>query len=164
MKLDSLEKLLVLELKDLYSAEKQLVEALPQMAKSAKHAELVAAFEGHLAETKTHVTRLEAIFDQLTYAPGGHRCVAMEALIEEGNEMIEADAEDEVRDAGLIAAAQRVEHYEISAYGTAVALATKLGMHEAAEILRQTLEEEGRTDRDLSHLAERVVNFKALLA
>lgn len=164
MKLDTLEKLLVHELKDLHSAERQLVEALPKMAAAAKHPDLTKAFEDHLKETKSHVSRLENIFEGLDFEPGGHRCEAMAGLIKEGEGMISADADSEVRDAGLIACAQRVEHYEIAAYGTSVALATKLGKHEIAESLRTTLEEEGKADRDLTHLAERVVNFKALIA
>ena len=164
MKLDTLEKLLVQELKDLHSAETQLVEALPQMANASHHPELRKAFEAHLKETKTHVTRIESIFEGFSFVPGGHRCEAMEALIKEGEKMIKADAEEEVRDVGLVAAAQRIEHYEIAAYGTAAALATKLGMHGTAATLRETLEEEGRADRDLTHLAERVLNFKAMIA
>lgn len=164
MKLDTLEKLLFHELKDLFSAETQLVEALAKMATASHHPELRQAFETHLKETKTHVTRIKSIFEDSPFEPGGHRCVAMEALLEEGEQMIKADAEPEVRDAGLIAAAQRVEHYEIAAYGTAAALATKLGMHDTAATLRETLEEEGKTDRSLTQLAERVINFKAMIA
>ncbi|WP_193212904.1 ferritin-like domain-containing protein [Luteolibacter marinus] len=164
MKLENLEKLLVHELKDLHSAEKQMLEALPKMADAATHPDLKKAFRDHLAETKTHVTRLESIFAGLDFQPGGHRCEAMAGLVKEGAGMISADADPTVRDAGLIAAAQRVEHYEIAAYGTAAALATKLGSHEIAATLRKTLEEEGKADRDLTHLAERVINFKALIA
>ena len=164
MKLENLDKLLVHELKDLHSAEIQMVEALPKMAKAATHPDLKKAFLDHLSETKKHVTRLEKIFSTMDFQPGGHRCEAMAGLIKEGSGMIHADAEPTVRDAGLISAAQRVEHYEIAAYGTAVALATKLGNHEVAEALRETLEEEGKADRDLTHLAERVINFKALIA
>lgn len=164
MKLENLEKLFVHELKDLYSAETQLVEALPKMAKAANHAKLKKAFEEHLVETRNHVSRLESIFKGLDFQPGGHRCEAMVGLIKEGEEMVKADAEPEVRDAGLIACAQRVEHYEIAAYGTSVALAMKLGMEEVASTLRETLEEEGKADRDLTHLAELVINFKAMVA
>lgn len=164
MKLDTLDKLFVHELKDLHSAETQLVNALPKMAQAAKHPDLRKAFQSHLEETKNHVTRLESIFKGLDFQPGGHRCAAMSGLIEEGEEMIKADAADEVRDAGLIACAQRVEHYEIAAYGTSVALAEKLGKHDFAGILRKTLEEEGLADRALTHIAERVVNFKAMIA
>lgn len=164
MKLDTLEKLLVHELKDLHSAETQIVEALPKLADAASDAGLKKAFTDHLKETKVHVSRLEKIFKDLDFQPGGHRCEAMAGLVKEGAGMIRADADPEVRDAGLIAAAQRVEHYEIAAYGTAVALATKLGKHEIADTLRETLEEEGKADRDLTHIAERVINFKALIA
>ncbi len=164
MKLESLEKLFVHELKDLHSAESQILKALPEMEKAASHDELKAAFAKHYKETKVHVQRLESIFKGLEFEPGGHKCKAAEGLIAEGKDMIEAEAEDAVRDAGLIGAAQRVEHYEMAAYGTAVALAEKLGMQEAADTLRLTLEEEGKTDRDLTALAERVVNFKALKA
>ncbi|MEP2775871.1 MAG: ferritin-like domain-containing protein [Luteolibacter sp.] len=164
MKLESLEKLLVHELKDLHSAERQLVEAIPKMAKAASNDELKAAFQKHLQETKGQLERLEKVFAGLDFQPGGHKCAAMEGLIEEGDEMCKADAEKHVRDAGLIACAQRIEHYEIAAYGTSIALAEKLGMQDAADLLRMTLEEEGKTDRDLTHLAERVINFKALMA
>lgn len=164
MKLENLEKLLVHELKDLYSAETQLVEALPKMARGAKHADLRKAFEDHLKETENHVTRLEAIFKGLDFQPGGHRCAAMSGLIDECDEMLKAEAAEEVRDAGLIACAQRVEHYEIAAYGTSVALAEKLGKQDIADLLRKTLEEEGKADRDLTHIAERVINFTAMMA
>lgn len=162
MKLENLDKLLVHELKDLHSAESQIVEALPKMANAATHPELKKAFLDHLEETKVHLTRIEGIFKGLDFQPGGHRCEAMAGLIKEGKEMINADAEPEVRDAGLISSAQRVEHYEIAAYGTSVALALKLGKDEVAEVLRKTLEEEGKADRDLTSLAERVINPKAL--
>lgn len=162
MKLNTLEKLLVQELKDIHSAETQLVEALPKMAAASHHPELRQAFQSHLQETKTHVARIESIFKEFTFQPGGHRCVAMEALIEEGAEMIKADAVEEVRDAGLIAAAQRVEHYEIAAYGTAAALADKLGMPAIAATLRETLAEESEADKLLTRLAESLINPDAL--
>ncbi|MGJ8634298.1 MAG: ferritin-like domain-containing protein [Luteolibacter sp.] len=164
MKLDTLEKLFVHELKDIHSAEKQLLEAIPAMTEAATNDELKAAFNNHLEETKTQLSRLEKIFEGIDFQPGGHKCVAMAGLIEEGEEMCKADANDHVRDAGLIACAQRVEHYEIAAYGTAVALAEKLGHQDVADTLRKTLEEEGKTDRDLSHLAHRIINFEALMA
>ena len=125
--LNTLLELLVDELKDLYHAESQLVKALPKMAKAAGDPDLKAAFIGHLAETKGHVDRLKEIFDGLQTKPSGKTCKAMEGLIEEGKEMIEEDAEDEVRDAGLIGAAQRVEHYEMAAYGVARNFAKLLG-------------------------------------
>lgn len=164
MKLDTLHKLFVHELKDIHSAERQLLDALPKMAAAAKNEELKAAFQKHLEETKDQIKRLDTIFKGLDFQPGGHKCAAMAGLIEEGEEMCKADAEEHVRDAGLIACAQRVEHYEIAAYGTAVALANKLSMRDAAELLRETLEQEGKTDRDLTHLAEKIINFEALMA
>ncbi len=164
MKLDSLEKLFVHELKDIHSAERQILDALPKMEAAATNTELKAAFKKHHGETQVHIDRLEKIFSQLDYEPGGHKCRAAEGLVLEANDMIHADAEDAVRDAGLIGAAQRVEHYEMAAYGTAAALAEKLGKQELADILRKTLEEEGKTDRDLTHLALRFVNFKAAVA
>ena len=164
MKLETLHKLFVHELKDIHSAERQLLDALPKMAEAAKNDDLKAAFNTHLEETKGQIQRLDTIFKGLDFQPGGHKCVAMAGLIEEGEEMCKADAEEHVRDAGLIACAQRVEHYEIAAYGTAVALASKLGMQEAAALLRETLEQEGKTDRDLTHLAEKIINFEALMA
>jgi ferritin-like metal-binding protein YciE len=162
MKLDSLEKLFVHELKDLHSAERQMLEALPKMEEAAGDSNLKAALRSHRRETEEQLSRLDQIFAGLDYEPGGHKCRAMEGLIREGRDMISADADPRVRDAGLVAAAQRVEHYEISAYGTAVAIAEKLGRQAEADLLRLTLEEEGRTDRDLTALAERIVNFKAL--
>lgn len=164
MILENLDKLFAHELKDLYSAENQLLKALPKMEEAANHGDLKAAFQKHLGETKKQVERLTKVFESLEFEPGGHRCRGMEGIIEEGADMITMEADEHVRDAGLIAAAQRIEHYEIAGYGTAVALAEKLGKNEAADLLRASLEEEGRTDRDLTHLAERVINFKALRA
>lgn len=164
MKLESLDKLFVHELKDIHSAERQLLKALPKMAEAASNGDLKAAFQKHLTETEGQIDRLDKIFLGLDFESGGHRCAAMAGLIEEGEEMCKADADEHVRDAGLIACAQRVEHYEIAAYGTAVALAEKLGRQEAADLLRKNLEEEGKTDRDLTHLAERIINFEALMA
>lgn len=161
---DSLEKLLAHELKDIYSAENQLLKVLPDMAKAASNADLKVAFEDHLKETKNQVKRIEKIMKTMDFAPGGHRCAGMAGLIEEGKDMIDADAEASVRDAGLICAAQRVEHYEIAAYGSAAALAEQLGNREAADVLYESLEEEGLADRKLSRLATRFVNFKAQVA
>src|SRR3954471_10429499 len=127
MKLKTLHDLFLHELKDLYSAENQLIKALPKMAKAATNEELKAGFEEHLEQTKGHVERLEQIAEKLGVKLTGHKCKAMEGLIEEGSEMISEDAEDSVRDAGLIGAAQRVEHYEIAGYGTARALAQQIG-------------------------------------
>ena len=161
MKLNSLEDLLHHELKDLFSAENQLVKALPKMAKAATNEELKAGFEEHLEQTKGHVERLNKIAEQLGIKLTGHKCKAMEGLIEEGAELIDEDAEDSVRDAGLIGAAQRVEHYEMAGYGTAIALAGHLGHEDAASLLHETLEEERQTDEKLTALAESAVNVEA---
>ena len=154
MKLESLKDLFIGELKDLYSAENQLVKALPKMAKAASNAELRAGFEKHLKETQGHVDRLEKIFKNLDASPKGKKCKAMEGLIEEGKDMLEQDAEPAVLDAGLIAAAQRVEHYEIAGYGTVRTYAHLLGLEDAADLLQQTLDEEHVTDKKLTELAE----------
>jgi len=161
MKLESLHDLFVNELRDLYSAENQLVKALPKMAKAAGSAELRSGFEEHLEQTRHHVERLEQIFEQLEAKPKGKKCAAMEGLIEEGKELLSEDAEESVMDAGLIAAAQKVEHYEIASYGTVRTWAEQLGHHEAAELLRQTLDEEKATDEKLTHLAEQMINDQA---
>jgi ferritin-like metal-binding protein YciE len=162
MKLNSLNKLYLEELRDLYSAETQLVKALQKMAKGASSDELKEAFESHLGQTKEHVERLTEIFDRLGEKPTGKTCQAMKGLIEEGSEMLEQEGDESVIDAGLIAAAQRVEHYEIAAYGTVRTFANLLGEDDAAELLQQTLDEEGETDKQLSELAEGIVNEKAL--
>jgi ferritin-like metal-binding protein YciE len=164
MKLESLRELLVDELKDLYSAENQLVKALPKMAKAAASPELKAAFEEHLEETKGHVDRLVTIFEQLEGSPKGKKCKAMEGLVEEGSEFIDADGEDSVKDAALICAAQKVEHYEIASYGCARTFATLLGLDEVAELLQETLDEEGNADKKLTELAETVINVEAATA
>ncbi|QDT04699.1 hypothetical protein K227x_30930 [Rubripirellula lacrimiformis] len=162
MILDSLSKLYVHELKDLYSAETQLLAALPKMEAAATNDDLKKCFADHLSETKTHAKRLESIFADLDFEPGGHKCVAMAGLIEEGEGLINSDIEPHVLDAGLIAAAQRVEHYEMAGYGTARAYADKLGNHDAAEVLQLTLNEEGLANQKLTRLAERKINFLAL--
>ena len=151
------------ELKDLYSAETQLVAALPKMAKAASSPELKQAFEIHLEATKGHVKRLEQIFATLGGSPKGKKCKAMEGLVEEGAELIKAkaDFEPEALDAGLIGAAQRVEHYEIAAYGTARTLAQQLGDQQAATLLQQTLNEETATDAKLTALAVGRINQQA---
>ena len=161
MKLNTLEDLLHHELKDLHSAESQLVKALPKMAKAATNEDLRGGFEEHLEQTKTHVERLVKIGELLDMKLTGHKCKAMEGLIEEGAELISEDAEETVRDAGLIGAAQRVEHYEIAGYGTAACLARQLGHDEAAELLEETLREEKDTDATLTELAESVINVQA---
>ena len=164
MKLESLRELLVDELKDLYSAENQLVKALPKMAKAAASPELKAAFEEHLEETKGQVDRLVTIFEQLEGSPKGKKCKAMEGLVEEGSEFIDADGEDSVKDAALICAAQKVEHYEIASYGCARTFASLLGLDEVAELLQETLDEEGNADKKLTELAETVINVEAATA
>jgi ferritin-like metal-binding protein YciE len=149
------------QIKDLYSAEKQIVQALPKMAKNSTNPQLRAGFEKHLEETRGHVTRLEQIADELGFSPRGKKCKGAEGLIEEGKEAME-EFEDDTLDAALIGAAQRVEHYEIAAYGTARAHAELLGFTKAARLLQQTLDEETRTDKKLSQLAESIVNVEAL--
>lgn len=156
MKLESLKNLFVDELKDLYNAESQLIKALPKMAKAASSEELRIAFEDHLQETENQVQRLETIFQQLDTNPRGKKCKAMTGLIEEGKEMMEAEGEDAVKDAALIAAAQRVEHYEIAGYGTVRTYAQLLGFDEAAELLQETLNEEAAADQKLSGLAKNI--------
>lgn len=161
MQLSSLQDLFVHELRDILNAENQLVKALPKMAKAAASADLKEGFTEHLEQTKEQVKRLERIFKMLDMAPRGKKCAAMEGLIEEGSELIAEDAEDTVKDAGLIAAAQKVEHYEIAAYGTLRTWAQQLGMEEAANLLQETLDEEGETDKKLTQLAESMINAEA---
>jgi len=161
MKLTTLEDLLHHELKDLYSAENQLIKALPKMAQSATNPDLRSGFEKHLEQTREHVGRLETIAEKIGKKLGGHKCVAMEGLVEEGSELIHEEADDTVRDAGLIGAAQRVEHYEIAGYGTARTLAETLGHDEVAALLQRTLDEEKETDRLLTELAVSTVNVEA---
>ena len=156
MEMDALRDLYVEELKDLYSAEKQLVRALPKMAKNATDPDLKEAFENHLAETEGHVARLEKIFESLESSPRGKKCVGMEGLIEEANELLEEDAEDAVVDAGLISKAQHVEHYEMAGYGTVRTWAEILGEERHVELLQQTLDEEKNADALLSELSQTV--------
>jgi ferritin-like metal-binding protein YciE len=161
MKMKTLEDLLAHELKDLYSAEKQLTKALPKMAKAASSDALREAFEGHLEETEEQISRLEQVFEKLELPSRGHKCKAMEGLIEEGKEILEEDMEDNVRDAALIAAAQRVEHYEIAGYGCARTFAELLGHQEVVELLQTTLDEEKATDEKLTQIAMETVNQAA---
>jgi ferritin-like metal-binding protein YciE len=161
MSLDSLHDLYVDELRDLYSAENQLVKALPKMAKAATASELKDAFTEHLEVTKGQVERLETIFEELEVSPKGKKCVAMEGLIEEGKELMEEDADPSVLDAGLIAAAQKVEHYEMAGYGSVRTFARLLGYTEAEKLLQDTLDEEAQADKDLTELAESIVNAEA---
>jgi ferritin-like metal-binding protein YciE len=156
--MESLQDLYVEELRDLYSAEKQILKALPKMAKKASHQELRAAFQDHLEATKEHVVRLETIFDELEVSPRGRTCRGMEGLLEEGEEVMEEEAEPDVMDAALIASAQRVEHYEIAGYGTVRTYAERLGFSDQSRLLQQTLDEEGETDRLLTQIAEDRVN------
>jgi ferritin-like metal-binding protein YciE len=158
MALNTLHDLYVDELKDLYSAENQLVKALPKMAKAASDPKLRQAFESHLEETKGHVQRLETIFKELDESPKGKKCKAMEGLIEEGGEILKEDGQPSVIDAALIAAAQRVEHYEMAAYGSTRTFATLLGFEDAANLLQETLDEEAKADKKLTEVAETEVN------
>jgi ferritin-like metal-binding protein YciE len=159
----SLRDLYVEELRDLYSAEHQIIKALPKIAKRASAEELRSAFEDHLEQTKGQVERLEKVFDSLDEKPKGKKCVGMEGLLEEGAEIMEQDFEDGVMDAALISAAQRVEHYEIAAYGTACAFAEQLGESQQASLLRETLQEEKETDHKLTELSSDI-NSVALQA
>lgn len=152
----SLRDLLVDELRDLHNAENQLVKALPKMAKAASHEELKEGFEEHLEQTREHVDRLDRCFKILGEKAKGKTCHAMVGLVEEGKEAIEEDAPDAIKDAKLIGAAQRVEHYEIAAYGTARAFAETLGETKIADLLQETLDEEGETDKRLTALAETI--------
>lgn len=161
MKLKSMQDLYIAELKDLYSAESQLLKSLPKMAKAASSETLKAAIEEHIEVTEKHKQRLEQIAEKLDFKPGGRKCKAMAGLIEEGDDAIKADADPAVHDAALIAAAQRIEHYEIAGYGTARTFAKTLGFHDAADLLQQTLDEESQTDQTLSELAESQINPKA---
>jgi len=153
---EGLRELYIDELKDIYNAENQLVKALPKMAKAATSQELRQGFEEHLEQTKGHVQRLEQIFQKLEESPKGKKCKGMEGLVEEGSEVMGEDFEGSLMDAALIGAAQRVEHYEIAAYGTVCAFAEELGEDEHAELLKETLEEEKETDEKLTKLAEQI--------
>jgi len=160
-KLKTLNDLFIHELKDLYSAEKQLTKALPKMAKAATNETLKEAFENHLQETEEQITRLEEILSELGANTRGPKCEAMEGLIAEGKKAIEEDMEDEIRDAALICAAQRVEHYEIAGYGCARTFAEQLGQEQAVKLLQQSLDEEGATDKKLTEIAMERVNQEA---
>ena len=164
MRITTLEELLTDELKDIFSAENQLIKALPKMAKAAESSDLRQAFEKHLEQTRLHAQRIEEICGDLNVKPGGKKCLGMEGLIEEGKEVLQSDAEPEPLQAALIGAAQRVEHYEIAAYGTARAHAKQLGYMKAVDLLRQTLEEEKQTDELLTKLAENRINVKAAMS
>ncbi|MBA2434328.1 MAG: ferritin-like domain-containing protein [Chthoniobacterales bacterium] len=156
MKLETLKDLYIHELKDLYSAENQIIKALPKMVKAASHPKLAEGFKKHLEETKEHAARLEKILKSHDETTRGPKCKGMEGVIKEGQEMIEEDADEDVRDAGLITAAQRVEHYEMAGYGTARTYANLLGDKTNAKLLQKTLDEEGATDKKLTKLAETI--------
>jgi ferritin-like metal-binding protein YciE len=162
MKLDSLEKLYVNELRDLYNAENQLLKALPKMAKAASSKDLKGAFEKHLQQTEKHVERLEQIFEELDQSPKGKTCHGMKGLIEEGSEILGEEGEELVLDAGIIVAAQKVEHYEIASYGSVRTFAELLERNKDAELLQTTLDEESETNELLNELAEDIVNPEAL--
>jgi ferritin-like metal-binding protein YciE len=164
MKIDSLRKLYIEELHDLFSAEKQILKALPKMAKAASAPQLQQAFRTHLEQTKTHVERLETVFERLGVSSRGKTCKAMKGLLEEGEDLLKEDAGPEILDAGMIAAAQRVEHYEMAGYGTVRTYAQLLDEGEAARLLQETLDEEGETDKKLTQLAESLINRQALAA
>jgi ferritin-like metal-binding protein YciE len=159
-KMDTLDELYTDLLKDLYSAEKQLVKALPKMAKAAQSSDLQKAFNEHLSQTERHVERIEKIFSDLDGSPRGKRCVGMEGLVKEGDEIMN-ETEKDALDAGLIAAAQKVEHYEMASYGTARTWAQMMGHSKAARILQETLDEESRANEKLTKIAESHVNVEA---
>ena len=160
-KVKNLEDLLVDQLEDLYSAEGQIINALPKMAKAATNEELRMGFEQHLEQTRQQQKRIEDMFQYLEGSPRGKKCVGMEGLIAEGDEVMKEDMEPQARDAALIAAAQKVEHYEISGYGTAATYADMLGKKEVGQLLKQSLNEEEMTDQKLTKMAKMNVNWKA---
>lgn len=162
MKEESLRDLYIEELRDVYDAENQLLKALPKMAKAATHEDLKAAFEQHLEQTEEHVRRLEEVFQALDEKPKAKKCEAMKGLLEEGKQVMEENAgSEDVLDAGLIAAAQKVEHYEIATYGTLRTWAEQLGFDDQADLLEETLDEEKDTDENLSELAMSCINIEA---
>lgn len=161
MKLRSLEDLLMDQLKDLYHAENQITKALPKMAKAASTPDLRDAFQEHLQQTEQQIERLEQAFAILGVKARGKKCEAMEGLIKEGSELIKEEAEAAVKDAGLIGAAQKVEHYEMAGYGCVRTWARQLGLEEVADLMQETLQEEEDTDMKLTRLAENMVNLEA---
>jgi len=162
MALESLQELYLEQLKDLHSAEEQIIEALPKMIKKTSHTELRQAFEHHLSQTKEQLRRLDQLGQRAGQKLSGHKCKGMEGLLEEGEELMKERADADVLDAALIAAAQRVEHYEMAGYGCARTYARMLGLDDDAKLLQQTLDEEGETDHLLTDLAERVINIEAM--
>ena len=164
MELETLKDLYVEELKDLYSAEKQIIKGLARMTKAANHPELKQAFQRHAQITEKHVERLERICADLEVSPRGKKCVGMEGLIEEAKDLISEKPDPDVLDAGLIAAAQHVEHYEMAGYGCVRTYARQLGYADQADLLQTTLDEEGDTDKLLTSIAERSINLEAEMA
>ena len=162
MKLDTLRELYIHELHDIFSAEHQMVKALPKMIKKATHPKLKKAFEDHLKVTEKQINRLEEVFRQMGEKPKKHTCKAMQGLIAEGEELMKQKADHEVMDAGLIMASQKLEHYEIASYGTAIAYAKLIGEKNAAQNLQLTIDEEGKTDKDLTNLAMTIINIEAI--
>lgn len=162
MKLNTLKDLYIEQLKDVYSAETQIAEALPKMVEAASHADLKQAFQDHLQQTKQQISRLEQVFQDLGTNPTGHKCKGMEGLLKEAEDMLKENADSDVLDAALITNAQRVEHYEIAAYGTICTYAEMLGRKNDKSTLGQTLDEEKMTDENLTRLAEQVVNAEAM--
>jgi ferritin-like metal-binding protein YciE len=161
MKMETLQELYLEQLRDIYDAENQLVKALPKMAKAATNDELKAAFEQHLEQTQEQISRLDRIFEELGEKSKGHKCEAMKGLLEEGKQMMEEDADNDVMDAGLICAAQKVEHYEIATYGCLRTYAEMLGFDDQADLLQETLDEEKDTDDNLTELAVTCINLEA---
>ncbi len=161
MNVQTIEDLFVEQIQDLYDAEQRLVKALPKMAEASTNSELRSAFEDHLQQTQGHVQRLEQVFAELGQDPKKETCEAMKGLIKEGEEMMDIE-QPAIRDAALIAAANRVEHYEIAAYGTARTLATSLGLNQSPRLLEQTLDEEKKADAKLTQIAEQTVNQQAM--
>jgi ferritin-like metal-binding protein YciE len=161
LKLNSLHDLYLNELRDLYNAEDRIIKALPKMTEAASSPELRQAFESHLRETRVQAQRLEQIFAKLGEPAKGQKCKGVEGILDEGEDLMDADAPPAVADAALISSAQRVEHYEIAGYGTACNFARRLGFEDHAQLLHQTLEEERETDRKLTSLADSYINEEA---
>lgn len=161
MQLQNLQQLFVEELKDLYNAEKQILKALPKVVKKVQNEDLRQALEEHYEQTENHADRLEQVLGKLGESPRGKKCKAMQGLIEESDEMMSQDATPQVMDAGLIVGLQKVEHYEIAGYGSCVSFAKLLGDSEAAELLAKTLDEEEETDKRLTQIAKKSINFQA---
>jgi ferritin-like metal-binding protein YciE len=158
---NTLDDLLMNQLEDLYDAEQQILDALPKMEQAATHPQLRSAFREHLNQTQEHVSRLDQVFSMMNYQAERETCEAMKGIISEGEEAIDAEGDPAVKDAALIAAAQRVEHYEIASYGTARTLAQQMGRREVANLLQETLENEKQTDQKLTQIAESSVNVQA---